>query len=198
VLTTPLSRLRLQSVKVLVSILMVLATIKLSVWPFLAPVFNHEQLSQLQTRLDANDICRQNTDFTCGPASAVTVLRKLGLSADEGEVAILAHSSSVIGTPPEMLAQALQKRYGSNGLVSEYRVFRSISELKQSGFTLAVTKYRPWVDHYVAVLGVTNSQVVIGDPLLGLRRVAERDFEEIWRFEGVTLMRPSTDNNVLR
>ena len=194
VLTTPLSRLQFQSIKVLVSILMTLATIKLSVWPFLAPAFNREQLAQLQTRVDANGICRQNTDFTCGPASAVTALRKLGLSADEGEIAILAHSSSVIGTPPDMLAHALQTRYGSKGLASEYRVFRSIDELKHPGFTLAVTKYRAWVDHYVAVLDVTNNQVVIGDPLLGLRKVARRDFEEIWRFEGVVLSRASPAN----
>ena len=168
---------------------MVLATLKLSVWPFLAPAFNREQLSQLQTRLDANDICRQNTDFTCGPASAVTALRKLGFPADEGEIAISTHCSSVIGTPPDMLAHTLQARYGNQGLSSQYRVFHSVEELKHPGYTLAVTKYRPWVDHYVVVIDVTNNQVVVGDPLLGLRKLPQPEFEEMWRFEGVTLTR---------
>src|SRR5207253_513550 len=42
VLTTPLSRLRLQSIKVLVSVLMALTAAHLSVWPFLAPAFNRK------------------------------------------------------------------------------------------------------------------------------------------------------------
>jgi len=189
VLTTPLSRLRSEPVKVQVWILMVLATLKLSVWPFLAPAFNREQLSQLQTRLDANGICRQNTDFTCGPASAVTALRKMGLPADEGEIAISTHCSSAIGTPPDMLARMLQIRYGNQGLSSEYRVFHCVEELNRPGYTLAVTKYQAWVDHYVVVIEVTNNQVVVGDPLLGLRTISQPDFEKMWRFEGVTLAR---------
>ena len=51
VLTTPLSRVPSQATRILVSILMALATAKLSVWPFLAPAFNHERLSLLHTRL---------------------------------------------------------------------------------------------------------------------------------------------------
>jgi len=187
VLTTPLSRLRFRSIKVLVAVLTVLATLKLSVWPFLAPAFNQQYLAGLQTRMDANGICRQNTDYTCGPAAAVTALRKLGFAAEEGEVAILAHTSSVIGTPPDMLASALRKHYGSQGLSSEYRVFRKLDELRHPGFTLVVTKYRAWVDHYVVVLEVTNNHVVIGDPLLGVRRVLDKDFEQMWRWEGVVL-----------
>ena len=88
-----------------------------------------------------------------------------------------------------MLARSLRTRYSNQGLSSEYRVFHSVEELKHPGYTLAVTKYQAWVDHYVVVIDVTNNQVVVGDPLLGLRRLPQRDFEQMWRFEGVTLTR---------
>jgi predicted double-glycine peptidase len=50
--------------------------------PFLVPALIKERLSNLTTRLDSNGICYQSTDYTCGPAAAVTALRRLGLQAD--------------------------------------------------------------------------------------------------------------------
>jgi len=161
-----------------------------SVWPFLAPAFNHRQLEHLQTRVDANGVCRQTTDYTCGPASAVTALRKLGLPAEEGEIAILSGTTSSTGTPPDFLAAALQKRYGRDGLIVEYRAFKDVSELRQAGLTLAVIKFSFLVDHYVTVLQVTDSQVIVGDPLGGVDFLSYDEFRGKWRFTGVVLKRP--------
>ena len=36
-------------------------------------------------------------------------------SAEEGEIAILAHTSNAIGTPGDLLASALQDRFGGEG-----------------------------------------------------------------------------------
>jgi hypothetical protein len=119
----------------------------------------------------------------------VTALRKLGFLAEEGDIAILAHTSSAIGTPPDILARSLQERYRRDGLISEYRVFRNIDELRTAGLTLAVLKYRPLVDHYVTVLEVTTNQVIVGDPLLGLHNLSYPDFRERWRLTGVVLNR---------
>lgn len=190
VLTTPLSRLRPRRVKILVSVLMALIVVHMSVWPFLAPAFNRKYLAGLQTRIDSNGICHQSNDYNCGPAAAVTGLRRLGFPAEESEIAILAHTSSATGTPPDILAQALQQRYGSEGLVSEYHVFRSIAELhRDEGLTLAVIKYTFWLDHYVTVLEVTNNEVVVGDPFLGLGKYSNEEFERKWRRVGVVLRR---------
>ena len=43
-------------------------------------------------------------------------LRKLGFRAEEGEIAILAHTSTAIGTPPDVLCAALRTKYGASGL----------------------------------------------------------------------------------
>jgi hypothetical protein len=113
----------------------------------------------------------------------------LGFVAEEGEVAILAHTSSATGTPPDVLAHALAERYGKEGLVSEFRVFKNIDELKEAGLTLAVIRYTFWIDHYVTVFEVTKDQVIVGDPSLGLTAYGRDDFAEKWRFVGVVLKR---------
>ena len=101
-LTTPLSRLPRRRDRIVVIVLELAVVCQMSVWPFLAPAFNRGYLSRLQTRVDADGVCHQSNDYTCGPAAAVTALRKLGFPAEEGEIAILAHTSTAIGTDPDV------------------------------------------------------------------------------------------------
>lgn len=189
VLTTPLSRLPLKRDRIVISLLMGVIIFFMSVWPFLAPAFNRNELAHLSTRINADGVCLQNTDYNCGPAAAVTALRKLGLPAEEGQLAILSFTSSMTDTPPDILAEVLQKEYGKDGLVVEYRAFKNISELKQAGPTLAVVKFGFMVDHYVTILEVTDSEVIVGDPLNGLEHLSYGDFQQKWRFVGVVLHR---------
>ena len=189
VLTTPLSRLPRKRDRFLVALLMTVIVLVRSVWPFLAPLTDRRELAQLHTRAGSDGVCLQTTGYTCGPASAVTGLRKLGLPADEGKIAILSYTSSTTGTEPDILAEALQKEYGKDGLTAEYRAFKDISELKQAGLTLAVVKFGFLVDHFVTVLEVTDADVVVGDPLNGLDRISCDEFRKKWRFTGIVLKR---------
>jgi predicted double-glycine peptidase len=61
--------------------------------------------------------------------------------------------------------------------------------LKQAGLTLAVVKYTLMVDHWVTVLEVTDSEVIVGDPSVGLMRWTHEQFLRRWRFIGVMLKR---------
>jgi predicted double-glycine peptidase len=189
VLTTPLSRLPRKRDRALICVLMATIVFGMSVWPFLAPAFNRNYLARLETKIDPNGICRQSNDYTCGPAAAVTALRKLGVPAEEGQIAIWSHTTAAAGTPPDILAQVLQERYGKEGLIAEFRTFKDIAELKKAGPTLAVIKFTFMVDHYVAVIVVTDSEVVVGDPLAGLDKISYDEFRRKWRFEGVVLRR---------
>lgn len=189
VLTTPLSRVPQKRNRVMIAALMAFVVFFMAIWPFLAPMVDRGQLSRLKTHMDHNGICMQSTDYTCGPAAAVTALRKLGLPAEEGKIAILSCTSFQEGTPTDMLADALQNEYGRDGLVVKCRVFKTISELKQVGLTLAVIKYGLLVDHWVTVLDVTDSEVVIGDPLGGIGRLSYEEFSKEWRFIGIVLQR---------
>ncbi len=189
VLTTPLSRMPRRRDRIFVGLFMVVFVFVKSLWPFFAPLADRQQLAHLQTRMDEDGVCLQTTGYTCGPASAVTGLRKLGLLAEESKISILSYTSSKTGTEPDILAGALQTEYHKDGLSAEYRVFKDISELRQAGLTLAVIKFGFLVDHFVTVLEVTDKEVIVGDPLNGLDRMTHEDFLKKWRFSGIVLTR---------
>ena len=187
VLTTPLSRIKPARTQMYIAVLMALMVFYFSVWPFLAPAFNRHLLATMPTRFNKDDVCLQTTDYTCGPAAAVTALRKLGYPAGEGEIALLAHTSTATGTPPDILARTLQERYGRDGLTAEFRVFHNLDELAGESLTLAVIKYNWWMDHYVTVLEVTDKEVITADPALGMATFTHAEFLKKWRSVGITL-----------
>jgi hypothetical protein len=189
VLTTPLTRLRTRRDRAAIGLLMVLVCFQVAAWPFLAPAFNRDKLATLKTRIDSDGVCLQNTDYTCGPAAAVTALRRLGFPAEEGEIAILCGTTTAIGTPPDILCRALQHRYGPDGLTGEYRAFRSVNELEGTGYTLALMKFAFLLDHYVTVLNVDHQSVTVGDPLNGRQTLTQAEFAKQWRHVGVVLTR---------
>ncbi len=187
VLTTPLSRLPSPRQRRWVVLLMVVFVSYASVWPFAASALNRNYLATLLTQIDEDGICRQSTSYSCGPAAAVTALRRLGLPAEEGELAILAHTSDAMGTPPDILCQVLQTKYQADGLKCELKQFKSLDELRQAGLTLAVIKFGLLVDHYQVVLEVTDRYVIVGDPSFGKQALTHAAFLKKWRFIGVVL-----------
>lgn len=189
VLVTPLSRLQRKRDRQMVAGFVILFVGYASVWPFFAPVLNRRYQESIVTQIDRDGICQQSTDYNCGPAAAVTALRRLGFPAEEGQIAILAHTSTAIGTPPDVLSRALQKQYGSSGLKCEYRQFKSVADLKNGGITLVVINFSLFLDHYLTVLKVTDDLVIVGDPSRGLRAYTHADFSKKWRFIGVVLKR---------
>jgi hypothetical protein len=193
-LTTPLSRLPYRFEKVVICILMVVVVVWFSVLPFLVPALIRDRLANLETKVGFDGVCFQTTDFTCAPAAAVTALRKLGLPAHEGEIAVLSHSSPVVGTLPACLQTALQNRYSADGLKCHYRRFDSVAQLKGPGVTLAMVRQAFLLDHCVAVLEVSDRMVTIADPVLGRTSMTREQFEKIWRFSGIVLKRDSAQS----
>ena len=189
VLTTPLSRMKSRQLKLLVICFIAVFVTASSVMPFLQPLLLRRRFAALRTRVDARGICLQSTPYTCGPAAAVTALRRLGLDADEGDLAIASHTTTVAGTPADVLCTVLNQRYGPQGLVCEYRGFRSIGELRAAGLVLAEVNLTIYFDHWVAVLAVTDNGILLGDPATGLRTVPPDDFARIWRFTAITMAR---------
>lgn len=187
ILITPLSRLKRRNERRAVAGFAVFLVLSGSLWPFLAPAFNRGLQSSLPTCLDADGVCRQGTDYNCGPAAAVTALRRMGLPAEEGDIAILAHTSTAIGTPPDLLVAAIQKRFGPLGVHAEYRHFRSVAELRNAGIVVAVIKFALLTDHYVTILDAGERQVIVGDPLKGRQVYSPDEFARVWRFTGIVL-----------
>jgi hypothetical protein len=193
-LTVPLSRLPRKWEKFVVYILMVGLITWSSILPFLVPALIKGRLSNLTTKFDKNGICRQTTNYTCGPAAAVTALGRLGLSADEGEIAILSHTSPIAGTLPTLLCSALQNRYGIEGLKCKYRRFDSIEQLRKAGVTLAIVRDAFLIDHCLVVLEVLDNAIAVADPVTGAQLIPYEKFEKIWRFSGIVIERDSLQN----
>jgi len=191
---TPMSRLHRKGEKVLTCFLLAVVVVWFSVLPFLSPALIKGQLANLKTIVDSDGVCFQSTDYTCGPAAAVTALRRLGLSADEGEIAILSRTSPMAGTLPWSLCAALNSRYSAYGLRCQYRHFDSIAQLKNAEVTLAVVKDTLLSDHCVAVLEVSEQLVIVADPVSGRKLIPHKQFEKIWRFTGIVLGRKATES----
>jgi hypothetical protein len=188
-LTALFSRLPRKSEKLVICVFMIVFAIWFSILPFLTPALLKNHLSNISTRIDLNGICYQSKNYTCGPAAAVTALRRLGLPAEEGEIAILSHTNPVTGTLPWCLYKALQNRYGTDGLRCQYRHFDSASQLRNTGIILAVVKDAFLRDHCVAILGISDNTVTIADPISGKQSMSYKEFEKIWRFSGIILER---------
>jgi predicted double-glycine peptidase len=150
--------------------------------------FRHE-LKNLQTTFSKDGICKQTTGFTCGPAAAVTVLSQLGIEAQEGELAITSKCSLKNGSTYENLASAIKKLYGKKGIDCSIRNFDSIDQLKDICPMIAVIKLSFVMDHYTAVLEVTEDKVIAGDPIVGKKEWTYEDFRKKWRFVGIIIKR---------
>jgi hypothetical protein len=189
IFSTLMPRLPLARERRALGVLVVVSVLYFSVWPSLAVARSRAYLASLVTRWGPGEICMQSTDYTCGPAAAVTALRRLGFEAGEGELAVEAGTSPATGTPADVMAHVLNHRFGGQGLRADLRRFRAVEDLRLAGLTLVVVKFGWWVDHWLVVLEVTDREVVVADPSSGRVRMTYDEFRERWRFIGVTLRR---------
>src|SRR5262249_4697231 len=135
--------------------------------PFIVPLYLHNDLQNLHTTIDDQGVCRQTTSYTCGPAAAVTALRRMGITTDEGELAVAMHTTPLVGTPPDVLADSLESKFSDHALRAEYRKFDNVDGLAGHEPVLAITKIQAIEDHYVVVLHVSTAGVLIADPAQG-------------------------------
>lgn len=166
----------------LVHVLAIVLTLRVSLAPFLAPAFEHAGHLKLETFTDQNGICLQSNGYNCGPAAAVTVLRRMGVPAEEDALALAAYTTRFSGTPADCLMSAIHELYGA-----ECRMVRAtdIEDLTGGVPFIAVVKHSLMVDHYVAVIEVTDSYVRLGDPLKGLKRLTHHEFDQKWRGQSI-------------
>lgn len=176
--------------------LMVVTLIYVTFRPLTSTAFNRSYLRQLKTQIDSNGVCRQHTDYTCGPAAAVTALLRLQIRSDEGELAIQAGTTTATGTPPDVLAQTLNRQFRNQGVQATLRRIDSIEELRQCGLTLVILKYGIFVDHWMCVLKVNENSIIVGDPISGRSRMSHAEFLSRFRRVGVVLSRNEVESNV--
>lgn len=182
-----IGKLRRKSERILVWVLVFVAVVISSVLPFLLPVFYRTSLKNIDTIIDPDGVCIQSNSYNCGPASAVTALYSRGVETDEGDLAILAYTTPVTGTASDILCDAINKGFSKDGVHAKYRMFENVEELDGLEPVVAVIRYSLLVDHFITVLDVTDSEVIIGDPLIGKCSLSIEDFYLKWRRTGIRI-----------
>jgi hypothetical protein len=150
-----------------------------SLLPVVSPAAAHASLLTAHTRFDGHGVCRQTRNFTCGPASAVTCLRVLGIPCDEGPLAAAAGAGPFVGTDPILLERAINGVATPSHVHCTYRVVDSLESVRTP--FIATMWIPPIGGHYVAVLDVSANKVIVGDPMNGRCTWDRKEFEQDWK-----------------
>jgi hypothetical protein len=197
-LITPAMRLPSARKQTMVGAFAAVVILAFGVFPLVAPAFVRADLSGIETALDADGVCLQQTGYTCGPAAAVTALRALGIDAEERAIALEARTNQAHGTQPVELCRAIRGLFGADGVGCAFADFASAEELAGACPVIALVKWSTLVDHWVAVLEAGDGRLVLGDPVAGKSVVSYEEFERRWRFNGIRLRRAESRANPAR
>jgi len=127
--------------------------------------------------LGQGDVELQETDSSCGPASLRYLLRYYGVDVSESELARVAGTTKA-GTSLMGLANAADE-YGFDAEAWQLDWTRPY-ELR----TPAIV-HLPDRQHFVVVKQITEDQVIVADPAIGLLSFSHSEFTRVWR--GITL-----------
>ncbi len=171
-------RLKLMRQRVAVGVMMGVMFGYFSCVPLVAPLVVRGDLVGGETRVDGRGVCLQTHGYTCGPAAAVTCLRALGIRAEECPLAVRAQCGPLVGTDGVLLAEAVNGMYCGEGVRCVYRFVGSLDGLRTPAVATIVSPR--YGGHYVAVLEVTGTEVIVGDPLSGRDRWTREEFVREW------------------
>lgn len=153
---------------------------------FLAAALSRSELASLKTNFH-DGVCIQSTGYTCGPAAAVTLLRRKGFTAEEGELGLLSKCSMHTGTDGPLLVDAIETKFAGSGIKCTAVKFPDMDALQKAGEVLTVVNLDSWTDHWVVVLKITDKTVETADPIYGRHIEPREDFERRWRQESVAI-----------
>ncbi|HKT87565.1 MAG TPA: cysteine peptidase family C39 domain-containing protein [Candidatus Sulfotelmatobacter sp.] len=149
--------------------------------PFVKPLLDPLDLNQLKDRF-RGQVCLQSTFSTCGPASAVTLLRAFGYSATERELARESLTSRG-GTEIWYLARALRRRGIGTQVVIRPRIDHYMPSPAIAGVVLPGN-----AGHFIAIIESHGDRVRIADPLSGEFVGSLQDLTTRYKFTGFFLV----------
>jgi len=121
-------------------------------------------------------VCKQSKGYSCGAASAVTILHHYGIEATEKEIAEECFTYSG-GTENWYIARALRAR----GLEVSFQTKVNLKEITVpciAGVEVA------GVGHFIAILEDLGDSYRTGDPLVGERNHPKKSIQSFYSFTG--------------
>jgi len=135
-------------------------------------------------------LCMQTTDYTCVPASMVTLLTRRGVEATETEMARLAMTEVGSGTTDSRAILALRRKLAGTGMLVTYRQLTAQELISAPKPCLVQLDWGYFISHMVPVLEATAERVTIGDPLAGTRSMFMADFVKQWKGQAIVVEGP--------
>ena len=128
-------------------------------------------------------VCQQTSFDTCGAASMVTLLNKIGVQTTEGEMAKLAMAAPGKGISPHQAAYALRMKLGQLGRSEKAVILvpnlKDLHDLPKP--FLAGIKFSFRTNHMVCVLETSREKLVVGDPIsVGPKKWSWDKFSMMW------------------
>ncbi|MGD0090708.1 MAG: cysteine peptidase family C39 domain-containing protein [Planctomycetota bacterium] len=143
------------------------------------------------TRVDTDNVVRQTTNYTCGPAACATLLRRTGLDpeATESEMVPLCLTKRWGGASTLGMAVGLKKKVAPLGwhvriVEPDWEAFKRLRKP-----ALCAMSYLPFINHAVVVCAVEEGRVQVADPIAGLSCWPENEFRKMFRNEAVVVFR---------
>lgn len=148
-------------------------------------IFMDNQVDPSKFYMTGENICIQSTDYTCGAASAVTLLKYWGISTTEREMADLTRTRYAFGVEMIPLTQAIAQKTREENLTvclitSDWETLKSFNTP-----CIVNTKWSPLIDHVVVVMKATEDGVTVADPLTGIKYWSRDEFLSKWRGTGI-------------
>lgn len=122
-------------------------------------------------------VCLQSTMATCGPCALASVLRSLGMDADERDIARRSYSA-MTGTENWYLIRHARRR----GLGARFVRTQSLEAVVPPA--ILGVRLGGGAGHFLAYLGDEGGRRVIGEPLAGRILLDDASFAQAYEFTG--------------
>ena len=149
--------------------------------PFVKPLLDPIDLDRLSGKCEG-EVCMQSTHSTCGPSSSATILKLLGQTASERELARECLTSRG-GTEIWYIARAFERR-GLHAIVQ----IQSRDHLSPPNPAIAGVVLPGGAGHFIAIMNATADEITLGDPMKGKMVVKKRDLNAAYHFTGFFLV----------
>jgi predicted double-glycine peptidase len=117
----------------------------------------------------------QSSNFGCVPSSIATIMRWYGLEYTEGDLAY-ALRTTVLGTDYSRIPRVVHD-FGKQHRLSVKFIRTDLRELKRLNKPAILFGYSGRIRHATALLGFEGDKVILGEPLQGLLRIPESEFQ---------------------
>ncbi len=140
---------------------------------------HHEYIRGLDYEV-RDGVTIQSSYFGCVPSSIATIFRTYDLEYTEGEIAY-ALRTTTMGTEYSRIPRVVKELGKLRGLEARF-TRTNLNELRQNGLPAILYVYVGRIKHATALLGFEGDEVILGEPLSGMKRIKIHDFQKETRW----------------